>query len=177
MTKILTLLAMLALSGVAHAGQFSLHVDAADAHGHVRPQFVYNAGGCHGQDVSPKVAWSDPPKGTQGFALTVYDPDAKGGWWHWMAVDIPPITRAIQQDGTLPPGAYALTNSFGHARWDGPCPPGTDAPHHYVFTLYALDTPALGADDSTTPEAAKALIQKHAIGKASVTFTYGRQSR
>ena len=32
---------------------------------------------CDGQDVSPDLSWSGAPTGTQAFALTVVDPDAR----------------------------------------------------------------------------------------------------
>ena len=31
---------------------------------------------CDGADVSPELSWSDPPAGTQSFALIADDPDA-----------------------------------------------------------------------------------------------------
>ncbi|MBA7709640.1 hypothetical protein ES703_118562 [subsurface metagenome] len=34
---------------------------------------------CQGQDISPPLAWSEPPEGTQSFALIMDDPDAPGG--------------------------------------------------------------------------------------------------
>jgi phosphatidylethanolamine-binding protein (PEBP) family uncharacterized protein len=34
-------------------------------------------------------------------------------------------------------------NDFGHARYDGPCPPTGHGTHHYHFRLAALDTPRL----------------------------------
>lgn len=174
MLKFVALTLLITLSGAAHAGQFSLRVDAADADGRIRQPFVYDASGCHGDNVSPALAWSDAPKGTSGFAVTVYDPDAADGWWHWIVLDIPLITHQLKQGEPLPPSAFALANSFGHTRWDGPCPPKADPPHHYVFTVYALDTAALGLTRSATPAAAKAAIEEHAIDKASVTLTYGR---
>lgn len=175
MTKTWILPLLLALSGTAHAGSFSLHVDAGGSRDHIDQQFAYDAGGCHGDNVSPAISWSNAPEDARGFALTVYDPDANGGWWHWVVLDLPLVAHELKQDAQeLPPGAYALTNSFGHARWDGPCPPKADGPHHYVFTLYALDAPTLALPQDTSPEQAKAAIVEHAIGKASVTLTYDR---
>jgi phosphatidylethanolamine-binding protein (PEBP) family uncharacterized protein len=40
---------------------------------------------CKGQNISPALARSGEPSGTQSFAVTMYDEDARGGggWWHW----------------------------------------------------------------------------------------------
>src|SRR5438874_1284830 len=40
---------------------------------------------CDGQDLSPPLAWTDPPPGTKSFALVCDDPDAPAGTWvHWV---------------------------------------------------------------------------------------------
>lgn len=174
MFRTLILGLLVAAAGTAQAATFKLEVHAADTHDHVRRHFVYNASGCHGDNVSPAMAWQGAPENTSGYAVTVYDPDARGGWWHWIVLDIPSIADQLKQGAMLPPGAYALKNSFGHARWDGPCPPPGDPPHHYVFTVYALDTAALGLPADASPEAAKAAITQHTLAKAQVTYTYGR---
>ncbi len=36
---------------------------------------------CRGRDISPALAWSEPPAGTQSFALIMDDPDAPMGTW------------------------------------------------------------------------------------------------
>ena len=43
---------------------------------------------CVGENVSPPLAWSNPPAGTQSFALTMVDPEARGGTGviHWVSV-------------------------------------------------------------------------------------------
>src|ERR1043166_4833609 len=34
---------------------------------------------CVGENVSPPLAWSNPPAGTKSFALIMVDPEGKGG--------------------------------------------------------------------------------------------------
>ena len=53
---------------------------------------------CQGQDVSPPLAWGEPPAGTQSFALIVDDPDAPGGvFTHWVLFNIPPDSRNLPE--------------------------------------------------------------------------------
>lgn len=37
---------------------------------------------CDGEDISPRLAWSDPPTDTRSFALVCTDPDAPHGTWY-----------------------------------------------------------------------------------------------
>lgn len=100
---------------------------------------------CVGKNISPGLAWNEPPTGTQSFALIVDDPDAPMGTWvHWVLFNIPADARNLQEDLSISgknvdPGAiYVGKNSSGNTRYDGPCPPsGT---HRYYFKLYALDS-------------------------------------
>jgi len=62
---------------------------------------------CEGQDVSPPLAWSEPPIGTKSLALIVDDPDApdpkapKMTWVHWVLYNLPPtagqLAEAVQR--------------------------------------------------------------------------------
>jgi Raf kinase inhibitor-like YbhB/YbcL family protein len=100
---------------------------------------------CGGQDgASPELTWSAPPERTQSFALIVYDKDSPFGFkfTHWVLYDIPPDKRELAEDvakqGQLPDGSRQGPNDYDRIGYVGPCPPrGT---HHYIFTLYALDT-------------------------------------
>jgi phosphatidylethanolamine-binding protein (PEBP) family uncharacterized protein len=42
----------------------------------VHSEQVFNELGFTGGNLSPALAWKDPPKGTQSYLLTFYDPDA-----------------------------------------------------------------------------------------------------
>jgi len=98
---------------------------------------------CSGAGLSPQLAWTAPPAATASLALIVTDPDApRGTWVHWVLYSLPAGTRALPEGlpalGQLPDGALQGRNDFGKIGYGGPCPP-PGSPHHYIFTLYALD--------------------------------------
>lgn len=86
---------------------------------------------CDGANGSPPLRWTAPPRGTAAFSLTVFDPDAPGGFLHWQINHLPASARS------LPAGSHlGGRNGAGQTGYTGPCPPsGT---HHYRFTLSAL---------------------------------------
>jgi len=100
---------------------------------------------CDGEDISPPLAWGDPPEGTRSFALIMDDPDAPTGTWdHWILFNIPTNTRELPENAPLdaknqdPDAIFVGSNSWGRTGYGGPCPPfGT---HRYFFKLYALNT-------------------------------------
>lgn len=128
---------------------------------------------CDGIDLAPPLAWSDATEGTRSFALIMEDPDAPHGTFtHWLLYDIPATTTELreQADGT------ALPNSFGRAAYGGPCPPAGHGPHRYVFTLYAIDVPALETHDSTRASFDRAL-RAHTLATARLTGRYERERK
>ena len=172
-----TLAVVFALStAVAQAGDFSLQVDAADASGHIAQKHSFNGFGCTGKNLAPAVHWQGPPAGTRSFALTVYDPDAPtgSGWWHWVVINLPASARMLPEGGALPAGAQGVHNDFGTTTWGGPCPPVGEQPHHYVFTVYALDVPQLEVPANATAALAGFMLHGHVLGKAQQTLLYGR---
>ena len=101
---------------------------------------------CTGKNISPALAWGEPPAGTQSFALIVDDPDAPiGTWVHWVLYNIPPETRSLPEDFSVTgknvaegqANPFTGKNSGGKIGYDGPCPPS--GMHRYYFKLYALD--------------------------------------
>lgn len=120
------------------------------------------------------------PPGTKSFAVSVFDPDAPGGgWWHWIAFNLPSTARGLPADAGaasgkgLPPPAAQGRNDFGPAGYGGPCPPLGQS-HRYVFTVYALKTDRLALDARADGPAFAAAIDGQVLAKAALTATYGR---
>jgi Raf kinase inhibitor-like YbhB/YbcL family protein len=129
---------------------------------------------CGGGNVSPALNWSGAPAATQSFALTVFDPDAQGGWWHWIVYDIPAAARGLAQGANSPAGALLGRNDFGHERYDGACPPQGSGAHHYEFKIWALATPSLPADLAAKGETIGPYLAAHALASATLIATYER---
>ncbi len=135
---------------------------------------------CDAEDVSPDLAWTDPPAGTGSFALVVDDPDAPAGTWvHWVLYDVPAEARSlpsgVPRKETLvqPAGARQGRNDFGRIGWGGPCPP-PGKPHRYFFRLYALDR-RLDLPPGATREELDRAMKGHVLARAEVHGTYARK--
>ncbi len=143
---------------------------------------VFQGFGCSGGNISPQLAWQNPPAGTKSFAITVYDPDAPtgSGWWHWTVVNIPASTKAIPAGAgdatnkTLPAGSIQGRNDFGYSGFGGACPPPGDKPHRYQFTVWALSTDKLPIDSNASGALVGYMLHSNVIAKAELTATYGR---
>lgn len=132
---------------------------------------------CEGQDVSPPLAWSEPPAGTRSLALIVDDPDAPGGvFTHWLLFNIPPDSRelpeAVPTQAELASGALQGKTDFGRTGYGGPCPP-PGRPHRYQFTLYALDQP-LDLEGGASKKQLLSAMQGHILAQGQLTGTYQR---
>ena len=142
----------------------------------IAEKFVFNSFGCHGENLSPALEWTDPPAGTKSFALLVHDPDAPtggAGFWHWLVVDIPADARGLAE-GKLPAGAREIKTDFGAPGYGGPCPPKGDKPHHYNFTLYALKVARLDLPAGATASLTGFMVNANALAHSTLTGVYGR---
>ncbi len=134
---------------------------------------------CDGENVSPPLAWTDPPVGTKSFALISDDPDAPVGTWvHWVVYNVPPSVRqlpdAFPSDKARPDGTRQGLTDFGRIGYGGPCPPsGT---HRYFFKLYALDT-VLSLPPGATKAKLEEAMQGYTLSQAQLVGTYRRTRR
>ena len=136
---------------------------------------------CEGGDISPPLAWNDPPAGTRSFALIVDDPDAPDPkaplttWVHWVVYDLPADLRALPEGaggGRLPPGARSGVNDWKRADYGGPCPP--TGRHRYFHKLYALDA-TLGDLGNPGKAALERAMQGHVLAGAELVGTYAKR--
>ncbi len=132
---------------------------------------------CDGTGVSPQLAWSAAPAGAVSFALIVTDPDALVRTFvHWVLYDLPAGTRglpeAVPAQGDLAGGGRQGSNDFGNIGYGGPCPP-SHSPHHYVFTLYALDT-KLDLPAGATRAQVEAAMKGHILARGELVGLYNR---
>lgn len=146
-SDVLTLILIaIVLGGCTHAaelaGPASLKLKSSSFVGDTIPARYSSCGGQDG--ASPELSWSAPPANTQSFALVAFDKDSPFGFkfTHWVLYDIPPDKRELAEDlakqEQLPDGSRQGLNDYDRIGYVGPCPPhGT---HHYVFSLYALNT-------------------------------------
>jgi Raf kinase inhibitor-like YbhB/YbcL family protein len=128
---------------------------------------------CDGSDVSPALRWSGVPDEAVELALLVEDPDAPSGTFvHWVLWGLDSGLPELPE-GSVPDAARQGRNSFGRLGWGGPCPPRGDAPHRYIFTLYALAEP-LQIDEGATAHKLRAAIEGKVLAEGQLIGLYSR---
>lgn len=173
---------LLICAGATQAADFTLTSPDVSDGGTIANKYVFKGFGCEGGNLSPALSWQGAPADTKSFAVTVYDPDAPtgSGWWHWVIFNIPASVNELPQgagdpsSGLAPEGSVQSTTDFGSTGYGGPCPPQGDSPHHYIFTVYALNADHLDINDSASGAMVGFNLHATMIDKATLTATYGR---
>ncbi len=166
-------------AAAVRGARFTLSSPDLTPGGSVPLAHVYNRDGCRGRNISPAVTWRHPPAGTHGFALLIFDSDARGGWWHWLVIDIPAGVRSLPagagapEGHGLPAGAVQTRNDWGFPEYGGPCPP-PGPPHHYHVLLYALGSAQVAVAKDAPAGAVAAAVRDAAIAETEITVVYGR---
>ena len=142
-----------------------------------------SASGAAGYDESPELSWTGAPRGTQFFAVVLYDVTAS--FTHWGMYNISGNVNQLPENAGVAGSSFGLQveNDFDLGQqYDGPCPPANVVPdtHKYVFTVYALSKrlslPALTNFPANAETLYQALIragqQGEILGEASLTGLY-----
>jgi Raf kinase inhibitor-like YbhB/YbcL family protein len=177
----LTAAATAVLASVTAAQALSLTSPDIKPDATIADEQVFNSFGCTGKNISPALTWSDAPAGTKSFALSVYDPDAPtgSGFWHWVIFNIPAAVTSLPKgagdpkSAAAPKGAVQSRTDFGVPGYGGPCPPKGDKPHHYQFTIFAVDIDKIDADENASAAFVGFNLHFHTLAKATLTGLWG----
>ena len=128
--------------------------------------------------VSPALAWSALPA-ARSYAVIAEDPDAKPitPFVHWLAWNIPAsvteLPEGLQEQMRLtePEGVLQGAASNGRVAYYGPHPPVGDAPHHYHFQVFALDT-VLDLPPGADRDQLAAAMEGHVLAAGEVVGTF-----
>jgi Raf kinase inhibitor-like YbhB/YbcL family protein len=151
---------------LAHVSEFALSSEAFTDGSEIPRRHT-----CEGEDVSPALAWSDPPAEARTLALIVDDPDAPiGTFTHWLAWNIDPSAGELAEGEASPAEG---TNDFGSPGWNGPCPPRGHGPHRYFFRLHALDA-ELGLGSGAGRDEVERALEGHVLATAVLMGRFER---
>ena len=142
-----------------------------------------------GKNVSPALMWSGAPANTKQFALIYDDPDVAFGnppqsFVHWVVYNIPATAKGLPaelpMDAVLTgpadiAGSIQGLSGFKRTGYRGPAPP-PGKPHHYTWTVYALDT-ELKLEQGLNRNQLLEAIKGHIIGQGSLVAIYERKPK
>jgi plastocyanin len=154
---------------------FALSTEAWENGGTIPTRYT-----CDGENVSPSFSISNPPDGTEAFALVMDDPDAPGPpFVHWLLWNIPADAGEIPENVPTSETVDALdgaaqgANGTGELGYVGPCPPEDDPQHTYLFSLYALEAP-LDLDPGAEYQQVVDAVMRNAISRSRYVGQYER---
>lgn len=131
--------------------------------------FAGGQGGCPGDNLSPQLTWEEGPAGTVTYAISVTDADA-ANFTHWLHYNIPADITSVGRGGGAELAGTEGRNSLTGIGYFGPCPPS--GAHHYVFTVYALDTTLAPETVISWPEFAFVHSKGHVLAQGQITGIY-----
>jgi Raf kinase inhibitor-like YbhB/YbcL family protein len=133
---------------------------------------------CGGENVSPVLQWSNPPANTKSFAIVMYDFDGGrgAGVVHWIGYGIgSDVTSLAGGEGNAASShMIAGTNSRQTETYFGPCAPATDTPHHYIYSVYALDVAKDELPAKLTRDQFLEKVKGRILNLTSIVGTYRR---
>lgn len=134
---------------------------------------------CVGDNVSPPLAWSNPPAGTKSFALVMVDPEARRGLGlvHFVVYGIPASVTGFGEDELSKPSAEFVDGKGGRGNptYSGPCTPPGDF-HHYTLTLIATDLDPKALQPGMTRDELFAALKGHTKGAAGLILRFTHPS-
>ncbi|HMD03262.1 MAG TPA: YbhB/YbcL family Raf kinase inhibitor-like protein [Candidatus Baltobacteraceae bacterium] len=133
-----------------------------------------------GTSTSPALAWSGAPPSTKSYVILTVDVDNWGSIGtaaHWIAYGIPASVAAVPAGfGTQTAQYRSGLNAGNQPGFRGYCPTKGDAPHHYVFTVFATDLAPDALARDLTRDALIGALTGHTLAGSSVIARYAQPS-
>lgn len=169
MRSLIIIILGLTVATLALADDFTLKSPAF--HDNERIPVLYT---CNGKNISPPLSWDNIPANTKSFVLILKTPDwTPAKIYLWTIYNIPGDVKALGPgaDQNLPDGTLVGMNFYYEANYTGPCPPD-NLLHHYVFTLYALDTILYPIEDNIDPDDLLDIIKPHILKQTELKAVF-----
>ena len=137
-----------------------------------------------GDGLSPPIAWTHPPAGTNGFAIIMHHyprgrvegVDAPSQYW--LLWNIPASTTGIPRGNPASLGDEGADKDMRGTGYTPPCAPAGRAegpPHRYIITVYALSAPLATLPDQDDGhvdwERMTAAMDGLVLGSTAFSFT------
>ena len=133
---------------------------------------------CVGENISPPLAWSNPPEGTKSYAMTMVDPEGLAGLGvvHWVGYGIPASVSSFAEGeiSKLSDHYIGGKSTPNLATYMGPCTPPGDW-HHYTFTLIATDLRPQALPPGLTRDELLAALRGHTKGATGLIGRFRHQ--
>jgi Raf kinase inhibitor-like YbhB/YbcL family protein len=162
-----------ATGGSAGAAAFELTSSAYSEGGDIPTKYECGSA-TGGTNVSPPLAWTAGPSGTQSYAIVMRDLDFNNGFLHWVMWDIPAATLSLPEDvdqvyePAVPAGAKQAPFNGNQIGYYGPCSPSSV--NTYEITVYALPSATMpGLDENSSKTEATDAIVDAALGSAKLS--------
>jgi Raf kinase inhibitor-like YbhB/YbcL family protein len=135
---------------------------------------------CVGDNVSPALAWSNPPEGTKSYALLMVDPEGRGGLGviHMVIYGIDGATKGFAEGEIGKPSDKYVggKSTMNLATYFGPCTPAGVDWHHYTLTLIATDLDPKALQPGMTRDELFAALNGHTKGSAGLVLRFRHPS-
>ena len=132
---------------------------------------------CDGLSVSPPLTWSNEPKGTKYFAITMYTIPREGpAHWYFSIWNIPSKIHNLKESN-LSIGKIGGNGENPNLGYAPPCSQGP-GPKKYTFTIYALSKKLeIGpSSPKVTRELLISSLKPYLLASTELNVFYSRQS-
>jgi len=128
---------------------------------------------CDGDSLSPPMAWSGAPQGTQSLVVIMdHEPGPDDIHWYWTLYNIPSSTQALREGSSA--GTAGGNSVNAQLAYAPPCSKGPGL-KEYTFHLYALsETLAISASTEVTPMSLRSKMADSLLASASLSVGFER---